>query len=372
MPIYATPDAIHYEMMAKQLINKGIYGYASESPNAFVTPTYPLFLTLIYWISGYANKAGGPHLFIRIFQAILGAFTLYFTFLLGKRISCEKVGLMAAILLALHPSFLRGPIFLLTESLSTFLFIGYIYYQMVALDKRDKRLFFLTGILFGLAVLSRPSTFIVLIVPFAYSWFTTNREGLVRSFAITLIGFSLIMLPWVARNALILGTPAPFSTHGGDPLLSGVDPYHYELGSEYRHRCPTYKEFIKEEPAGETMTGYAVKAIAKGFKEQPLLYFKWFTWGKFWRMFEAPWVTQDKNMYRSVIFDHYMIVILGWVGVAMSPKAKNLRMISLILLVFTAGLLPFMAETRFVYCIIPLLSLTAAEVIHRAWSFEDV
>lgn len=371
-PLYKTPDAIHYEMMAKQLVNKGIYGYAEDIPNAFVTPTYPLFLAAIYWLTGFASKEGGPYLLIRIIQAVFGALSLYLVFLLAKRTSTPRIGLIAALLLALHPSFLRAPIFLLTESLSAFLFLLYIYVQLIALERRDARLSLIAGVIFGLAALARPSVFIVLGVPFAIEWFSLKREGLKKVFLLTLAGFALIMLPWIARNLIVLKTAAPFSTHGGDPLLSGVDPYHYELGREYNHRGPTYKRFIKEQPKGETMTSYAIKSTIAGFKRDPILYFKWFTWGKFWRMFEAPWLTLDRNAYRSIVFIHYMIIILGWVGVVLSAKVKRMRPISLIIALFTIGLLPFMAETRFVFIVIPLLALMAAETLIRAWGPPDV
>ena len=42
--IHPTRDAAQYEITVKQLIDRGVYGYDSTKPNAYVSPGYPLFL----------------------------------------------------------------------------------------------------------------------------------------------------------------------------------------------------------------------------------------------------------------------------------------------------------------------------------------
>ncbi|HZD60787.1 MAG TPA: glycosyltransferase family 39 protein [Anaerolineae bacterium] len=357
-------DSKYYEIMVKQLLQKGIYGYKSEVPNAYITPGYPLFLTLNYWIFGYANKPGGPYTEIRILQAIIGALTLFYIFLIGKRVSGNATGIVAALLLLLYPAFVKVPMYLLTETLATFFLIAYIYYQITALDGKSPWYSLISGMLIGLSVLTRPAGFVLLFVPFLYSYMIGSRERLLRLFIITLAGFTLVMMPWVVRNVVAIGSPAPFSTHSGDPLLAGVDPYYYKLGPEYKYHGPTYERVITEK-LGDKFS-YGLYAIKEGLKEKPLLYLKWFTIGKFSRLFGFPWVSAEGylNVLQPI---HHVIVVLGWIGIVIAIRARSIRMISLIIVVTTVTLLAFVPEPRYAFPLLPLLSINAAEVLVRSW-----
>lgn len=357
-------DAKYYEITVKQLLQKGIYGYKSEVPNAYMTPGYPLFLALNYWIFGYADEPGGPHVEIRIIQAIIGALTLYYIFLIGSRISGNNTGILAAFLLAIYPTFVKAPMYLLTEVLATFFLVVFIYYQITALEGKSPIHSLVSGALIGLSVLTRPTGFVLLFVPFIYSYIIGNRDRLLRLFSFTLIGFILIMTPWVARNVVAIGSPVPFSTHSGDPLLAGVDPYYYKLGPEYRYHGPTYEKVVTEK-LGDKLS-YGLYAIKEGFREKPLLYLKWFTIGKFTRSFGIPWVSSEG--YLAALYPiHYIVVVLGWMGAIISIRARSIQMTSSIVVVATALLLVFVPEPRYAFPILPLLSINAAEVMVRSW-----
>jgi len=357
-------DAMHYEIMVKQLLQKGIYGYKSEVPTAYVTPGYPLFLSFNYWIFGYADKPGGPHVEIRIIQAIIGAFTLFYVFLIGRRISGNGTGVLGAFLLSIYPAFIKAPTYLLTEMLATFFLVAYVYYQLTALENKSLVYSIISGILIGLSVLTRPGSFVILSIPFIYSYFAGNRDRLLKLFIFTLTGFMLIMTPWMARNIIVIGEAAPFSKHGGDALLAGVDPYYYELGPEYRYHGPTYKKVVTEELGDKLDCG--LDAIREGFKREPLLYLEWFTIGKFNRMFGSLWVSPEG--YLATLHPiHYVIVVLGWAGALISLRARSIRIVSLAVIAATAFLLLVVPEPRFVFSLMPLLSVNAAELLVRSW-----
>ncbi len=77
-------------------------------------------------------------------------------YLLIKKILNEKIALLACFFVALHPYIVRVSADVISDSLYLFLFISSIYFSFVALQKNSKNRFFLSGILIGLAYLTRP------------------------------------------------------------------------------------------------------------------------------------------------------------------------------------------------------------------------
>ena len=93
-------DAHHYDVMARQFLDKGILGYASDKPNAYITPGYPLFLAFLYKIFGY--KEASPLMQVRLTQIVLATATLYFLYLLTKYITTKKAALIAAFFASIY------------------------------------------------------------------------------------------------------------------------------------------------------------------------------------------------------------------------------------------------------------------------------
>jgi 4-amino-4-deoxy-L-arabinose transferase-like glycosyltransferase len=68
-------DAISYDAMVRQIIEDHFYAYQQGEPNAFTTPGYPIFLTIIYKVFGYAD--GSPLMAVRVVQILLSVLTIY-------------------------------------------------------------------------------------------------------------------------------------------------------------------------------------------------------------------------------------------------------------------------------------------------------
>jgi hypothetical protein len=63
-----------------------------------------------------------------------------------------------------------------------------------------------------------------------------------------------------------------------------------------------------------------------------------------------------------------LIAVLGWVGVVYSLWDRRLLAISLMIVIGTLTLLPFVPEPRFVFGYLPLLAVLAAAMLRRIWS----
>ena len=47
-----SPDESHYIAMAQRLLTEGVYSYWGDGPDAYVSPGYPIFLTLCMAVAG--------------------------------------------------------------------------------------------------------------------------------------------------------------------------------------------------------------------------------------------------------------------------------------------------------------------------------
>jgi hypothetical protein len=161
-----------------------------------------------------------------------------------------------------------------------------------------------TGILLGLAALTRPSTLpgsgLVVLAALAAGpgpWSMRLRRG-----ALMGSGLLLTLTPWAIRNARIFGEPVWTTTHGGYTLYLANNPEYYEdvlhgpPGATWSG--PNQHRFFVE--ANRSAAGLAEPAADRLFKERalrfiaahPLDFLKatGARLGRFWAIAPAAWV----------------------------------------------------------------------------------
>lgn len=210
-------DEADYHAIAVNLLEGDGFASFEGTPTARRPPGYPMFLAATYAIAGESPRAG------RVVQAILGVAVVFLTGLLARRHFGETVSLVAAALAALNPFLIFMSGYLLTENL-------YIVLLLAALlCARDPRTLAAslpraaaTGVLLALATLARPTglpmfewVLAALLAWAGVSW----RARLVRG-AFATAAFALVVLPWYARNASVVGGWV-LTTHGGVTFLQG-------------------------------------------------------------------------------------------------------------------------------------------------------
>jgi 4-amino-4-deoxy-L-arabinose transferase-like glycosyltransferase len=190
---------------------------AEEKPTARRPPLYPAFLAALYSVAGESPRAG------RIAQALLGVAVVALTGLLARRHFGETTAVVAGALCGLNPFLIFISGYLLTENLYLVLLLAAL---IVAGDPQrlaaSRRRSCATGALLGLATLARPSglpmfewILAALLLLSAAPW----RARVVRG-AVAAIAFALVVLPWYARNASVVGGWV-LTTHGGVTFLQG-------------------------------------------------------------------------------------------------------------------------------------------------------
>ena len=377
--VKAGGDGEFIEIMAKQMLTTGVYAYKATTPNAIRTPAYPLFLAAVYAITGSARSTGGPHVLVYWLQLLFAAGSIVLTYLIGSEIFGRRPGLFAALLMALYPPMQQSAVKILTEPMTMLLFLAYVYVQLLAI-RRDRRwLWLLTGVLFAGAVMVRPNLAVVGIVPLAYVLFAKHdwRRLLVQT-ALLAVGFALVVSPWVVRNVVTLHRPVVLADQTGDPLLAGIDPYHYELGWTYRYAGPSYLAYVKANAQAATgtvpaefqvsKTTYALRVLGGMLRHQPARTVEWFTLGKLRSMFARLWEDGGGRTMTSVTWTiQFALVGLGFLGMALSFRDRRFRLLTFMIIVGVITLLPYVPEPRYVFSFMPLLAVLGAGAVMRAW-----
>jgi 4-amino-4-deoxy-L-arabinose transferase-like glycosyltransferase len=186
---YYFPDSVDYSRAAVSLISSGELGETYKRP-----PGYPVFLAGIYLFFGESIFA------VRMVESVLGAFLAVVIALVGRRMGGEVVGLLSGLLWSIYPIgiFIAGLVYPETL-LTTLLACGVLGFLPYAQGDLSRKRVFLTGVLWGLAALTKP---IVLATLGAVSlWvFFWGRGSRLLVVSLLFLGSALTVVPWGIRD----------------------------------------------------------------------------------------------------------------------------------------------------------------------------
>ncbi|MFN8284883.1 MAG: glycosyltransferase family 39 protein [Chitinophagales bacterium] len=184
-------DSLGYHNLA--LCIKNNFTFCGD---AFRTPGYPFFVSIIYFISG--NHVSHV-LFIQIFLNLISIVLMY---KIGAALFSEKTGFIAAVLFSLDLHHIIFIYYILTETIYTTVFLLGLYYFIKAIKTNQLKFFLMTGILYGISALIRPISqfYIYCVFAFVLIFFYKNRKNGIRFSFMLLIGYFVTIAPWCARN----------------------------------------------------------------------------------------------------------------------------------------------------------------------------
>ncbi len=205
-------DVAHDVIIARNLAQG--HGFANEPghPTAYRYPLLPLILSLFFRIFGERYI---PFL---LFQSFLGALIAPIMAWIGYRVGGRSLALLTGILVAINTELISFSRMMLTETLFSFLMSVIALLCVLLFSSKVKRtgLFFLTGIVIGLAALCRPVVIgwgiliaAILLLRKQY------RIGTKLGMALVLTaGCMITVAPWLIRNQAVMGSPV-FTTSSG-------------------------------------------------------------------------------------------------------------------------------------------------------------
>jgi len=205
--------------------SRPVYPDLEAGPTAYRPIGYPLVVAALYEVFGGSLLAG------QLLNVVLGAATAVAAYAIGCLAFDRRAGVAAGLVTAAFPSHVLFSSLLMTEVTATFLLAATVWLALAwSLEGRPRpaRLLAL-GAAVGAATLVRPEM-LILPLAFAVVWWavTGSWRAVALRLGLTAAGAALLLAPWVARNAVQMGSPV-LTTSMGDALLQG----HYE-GSEGR------------------------------------------------------------------------------------------------------------------------------------------
>ena len=216
-------DVDRYLHLGTNLAESSAYTL-DDKPTAFRPILYPLLIAA-------GLKAGfTAKVWIMVLHVGLAIGTVGCTVALGRHIKDEKTGWLAGVLVMFDPILLHQSVWVMTETLATFLAVLTMYRVAKLLENPGPLTALLAALSFSLAGFCRPTFYIYALLTLVLLLLvlqTSLLKRLMTSFAVGCI-ILLTLSPWVYRNYQLFNTIIPATTHGGYTFLLGNNPLYYQ------------------------------------------------------------------------------------------------------------------------------------------------
>ncbi len=189
-------------------------------PTAYRPPGYPFLLSIVY------RSVGRSFFAARLANACLLSLAVSITVLLAARYVSIS-GACVVMMIGLADGVLRSYAgAYMTEALAVCALAVTLWAMLAALQTPNVWRMLLAGVCFGLLILSR-SLFVfwtpLLVVLVGYCMQLSTSDKLLRRVGLAslfLVGALLVLLPWWARNCMVLQAFMPLGTQGGHALAA--------------------------------------------------------------------------------------------------------------------------------------------------------
>jgi len=218
-------DAGYYDLAARRIAADWSFLFDRAQVEAhgklgWWPPLYPFFLASLY-------DAVAPSHRVAVFvQVGLGTLVCWLIYALGRRLGGERVAFLAALLIALDPTYIFLTNILASENLYVvWLALALLLYERAAAAEGASRRWLMAGVAFGLGALTRAIGLVALLVAaLASRRRVRTRRAWVMHAAFLLAGAALVIGPWTVRNVVVVGSPALICFGGGLNFYFGHNP----------------------------------------------------------------------------------------------------------------------------------------------------
>jgi 4-amino-4-deoxy-L-arabinose transferase-like glycosyltransferase len=200
-------DQAGYKRLGTVLAETGKFtrypDYPVFVPEVIRTPGYPAFVGLIYRLFGVGND-----LAVTAAQALVFATICLLVYAIARRLSGQRVALIAAALTAAFSPLPHFGALVLTELWTTFVATGAMLIVVRAVQQRRLRDFAIAGVLLSATTLVRPAFvllpfFLAIAMPLLVRAERTPRA--LRAWAVLALAAGITLLPWFTYNYVHLG-----------------------------------------------------------------------------------------------------------------------------------------------------------------------
>jgi 4-amino-4-deoxy-L-arabinose transferase-like glycosyltransferase len=185
------------DIFARQFLANGTYGFIPGHPSAYTQPLYGWFLIPLYWIFGRHWEVVG------VAQIAVACGTTLIVWQIGRYWLSSRAGLVAGVLVALHPYLVWHDVHMNREILDHFLAAATVFLTLQAAERFTPARGAALGVVLGLGILGNVRLEALPLVILAYLFFRGRRS--VFAFAAVLAAAAVVVMPWVVRNRADVG-----------------------------------------------------------------------------------------------------------------------------------------------------------------------
>jgi 4-amino-4-deoxy-L-arabinose transferase-like glycosyltransferase len=185
------------DVFARQFLANGTYGFIPGHPSAYTQPLYGWFLIPLYWVFGRHWEVVG------LAQIAVACGTTLIVWQIGRSWLSSRAGLVAGVLVALHPYLVWHDVHMNREILDHFLAASTVLLTLLAADRFTPARGAALGAVIGLAILGNVRLEALPLLLLAYL-LLRGRRSLVASAAV-LAAAAVVVMPWVIRNRADVG-----------------------------------------------------------------------------------------------------------------------------------------------------------------------
>lgn len=189
-------DSEEYHILAKMIVENGCYP-ENIYLDTYRTPVFPMYIALFYFLFGIK-----PYV-VLITHILLNLISIIFIFLITEKIFNNKtVSLIASFLYAFEPNIVKLVAEFGTETLHATLLIISVYYLIAGLKDKKNIYIIVSGVFFGITVLTRPISFYFYFLCILFIFFFPYEKRKIKyKYVLLFITFYFISIaPWMYRN----------------------------------------------------------------------------------------------------------------------------------------------------------------------------
>ena len=212
-------DEFDYLALGKSIAAGQGFVTPRGEPTAFRPPGYPILLAALYKLGIQSTPA------VRIVQVFLNVLTIYFLSFLSLKIAGPVASIVTAIVAAGYPYFIYATATLFAFTWFSMTFVLSVFFLFNGLERKKSRYMILAGLFMGISILTRTSAVVLaacVIIWLVIILFKQPKRLLVYVISYGL-AVSLVLLPWIIRNAQTMGR-VTLSTNAGRNFWLGNNP----------------------------------------------------------------------------------------------------------------------------------------------------
>lgn len=211
-------DEQHYAQLAASILRGDGFAWDRDHPTSVRPPLYPAFVAGIWSLAGAGNLQAA-----RWVQMALALWTTLLVYQLGKRAFEPVAARYAAAIFWLYPSLIFFNFTLLTETLFTFLLVGFLLFSVRLVQTGRSSDAAVCGVVLGLAALTRSVLWplpLILCPLLAVLVDGPLRKRILLP-TVLAVAYLAVITPWAVRNTRLQGVVTIVDTMSGLNLRMG-------------------------------------------------------------------------------------------------------------------------------------------------------